>query len=68
MISKTKAAKNGPLIIGGGIRTSQAANEIYKAGADVIIIGNGAEKNRNLITEIAEMKKKFNSLSSKVII
>ena len=68
MISKTKAAKNGPLIIGGGIRTSQAANEIYKAGADVIIIGNGAEQNRNLITEIAEMKKKFNSLSSKVII
>ena len=61
MISKTKAAKNGPLIIGGGIRTSQAANEIFKAGADVIIIGNGAEENRNLIVEIAKMKSEFNS-------
>jgi putative glycerol-1-phosphate prenyltransferase len=64
MVSKTKAAKNGPLIIGGGIRTSQAAKEIYKAGADVIIVGNGAEENRNLITEIAEMKQKLNSTSN----
>ena len=60
MVSKTKAAKNGPLIIGGGIRTSQAANEIYKAGADIIIIGNGAEENRNLIPEIAKMKSAYN--------
>lgn len=66
MISKTKATKNGPLIIGGGIRTPEAAKEIFKAGADIIIVGNGAEENRNLITEIAEMKQKFNS-SSKAI-
>ena len=67
MISKTKAAKNGPLIIGGGIRTPQAANEIYKAGADIIIVGNGAEENRNLITDIAEMKTSFNSLQNTTI-
>ena len=60
MVSKTKVAKKGPLIIGGGIRTSQAAKEIYKAGADLIIVGNGAEENRNLITEIAEMKNSYN--------
>lgn len=62
MISKTKEALNGPLIIGGGIRTSEAAKEIYKAGADIIIIGNGAEENRNLIKEIAQMKSTFNVL------
>jgi len=61
MISKTKALKKGPLIIGGGIRTAQAAQEIYKAGADIIIVGNGAEENRNLITEIAQMKANLNS-------
>lgn len=60
MIAKTKAAKTGPLIIGGGIRTAQAAREIYTAGADVVIIGNGAEENINLITEIAEMKLQYN--------
>lgn len=64
MISKTKAAKNGPLIIGGGIRTSQAAEEIYKAGADIIIVGNGAEENRKLISEIAKMKSSYNSLQN----
>ena len=67
MISKTKAALNGPLIIGGGIRTPQAAEEIYKAGADIIIVGNGAEENRNLISEIAEMKQKFNSFQKSTI-
>lgn len=60
MISKTRDALSGPLIIGGGIRTHQAAKEIYKAGADLIIIGNGAEQNRNLITEIAQMKSSYN--------
>ena len=61
MISKTKSVLNGPLIIGGGIRTPEAAKEIYKAGADLIIVGNGAEENRKLITQIAEMKSAFNS-------
>lgn len=64
MVSKTKETLNGPLIIGGGIRTHQAAQEIYKAGADLIIIGNGAEKNRNLITEIAQMKDEYNISTS----
>jgi phosphoglycerol geranylgeranyltransferase len=62
MISKTRAALTGPLIIGGGIRTPEAAKEIYKAGADIVIIGNGAENNRDLIKDIAEMKYKFNRL------
>ena len=64
MVSKTKKALNGPLIIGGGVRTPQAAEEVYKAGADIIIVGNGAEENRNLISEIANMKQKFNSLKN----
>jgi len=67
MITKTKAAKNGPLIIGGGIRTPQAAKEIYKAGADIIIVGNGAEENCNLISEIAEMKSVCNTLKDTTV-
>lgn len=63
MIHKTRTTINGPLIIGGGIRTAEAAKEIYKAGADIIIVGNGAEKNRDLIPEIAKMKIAFNSLT-----
>jgi phosphoglycerol geranylgeranyltransferase len=61
MIKKTKTNLNGPLIIGGGIRTPEAAKEIYKAGADIIIVGNAAEKNRALITQISEMKTVYNA-------
>ncbi|MCB0401278.1 MAG: geranylgeranylglyceryl/heptaprenylglyceryl phosphate synthase [Flavobacteriales bacterium] len=62
MIRRTREAISGPLIIGGGIRTPEAAMEIYKAGADIIIVGNAIEKNKGLITQIAEMKEKFNTL------
>lgn len=63
MIKKTKENLNTPLIIGGGIRTTDAAKKIYAAGADLIIVGNGAEENRSLITEIADLKTQINMLS-----
>ncbi|MBW6483189.1 MAG: geranylgeranylglyceryl/heptaprenylglyceryl phosphate synthase [Vicingaceae bacterium] len=63
MIKKTKEIISIPLLIGGGIRTPQAANEIYLAGADVLVIGNGAEENRALITEISTVKKQLNNAS-----
>lgn len=63
MIKKTKEIISIPLLIGGGIRTPQAANEIYLAGADMLVIGNGAEKDRALITEIAAVKKQLNGAS-----
>lgn len=52
MISKVKNAISIPLIIGGGIRDVQTAKRIVDAGADIIVIGNGAEKNPQLIKEI----------------
>ena len=53
MISKTKAAKNGPLIIGGGIRTAQAA-EVMK-----IILGIGESlEGRLLLLDVKSMQWK----------
>jgi phosphoglycerol geranylgeranyltransferase len=43
-----------PIIIGGGIRNGEQANKILNAGADIIVVGNAIEKNRNLIKEISE--------------
>ena len=60
MISLTKSNLDIPLIIGGGIKSAKAAAEVYKAGADIIVIGNGAEKNRNLIEEISTVRNNFN--------
>jgi putative glycerol-1-phosphate prenyltransferase len=60
MITQTKASLDIPLIIGGGIKSAQTATEVYNAGADIIVIGNGAEKNRNLIEEISIARNNFN--------
>jgi len=61
MIKQVKNSLNIPLIIGGGIRSSSIAEKVYGAGADVIVVGNGAEENRNLIAEISTLKAKLNS-------
>jgi phosphoglycerol geranylgeranyltransferase len=42
-----------PLIVGGGIRTPEAAYAACKAGADVVVVGNAIEKDPAIITEIA---------------
>ncbi len=42
-----------PLIVGGGMRTPEQAAERAAAGADVIVVGNAAERDPELIGEIA---------------
>lgn len=65
MIKQVKSVLSIPLIIGGGIKSAMQANEIYQAGADIIIIGNGAEENRSLIQEIADVRASYNLFSIK---
>jgi len=57
MIRKVKDNINLPLIVGGGIRDVDRAIDIYKAGADMIVIGNAAEKNPLLIENISKAIK-----------
>jgi putative glycerol-1-phosphate prenyltransferase len=52
MVSFVKQSINIPLIIGGGIRTSEHAASICKAGADMIVAGNILEKDPLLIRDI----------------
>ncbi len=49
-----------PLIIGGGIRTPEEAMEIWDAGADVVVVGNAAEVDPEIICEMAEAKRAMN--------
>ncbi len=49
MITEVKNQINGPLFIGGGIRTEAQAIASCEAGADVVVIGNAFEKNPELI-------------------
>ena len=54
MIESVKKNISKPLIIGGGIHTPEKALANCKAGADVIVIGNSVEKNKKLISSIAD--------------
>ena len=55
MICSIKDNINIPLIVGGGIRTSQTLRNICKAGANTIVIGNAFENDYSLIQEFSEI-------------
>ncbi|RAW03377.1 geranylgeranylglyceryl/heptaprenylglyceryl phosphate synthase [Pseudochryseolinea flava] len=54
MIAAVRKSINVPLIVGGGINTSQKARTALDAGADMIVIGNALEKDPELLTEISD--------------
>lgn len=57
VVSAVKKSIDIPLIIGGGVRSAEKAKSLFDAGADVIVVGNAIEKNRDLIGEIASLLK-----------
>ena len=61
MISAVKKAIDVPLIIGGGIKTKEMAHAAYKAGADIIVVGNEIEKNPGFLAEVSEVLKSFST-------
>ena len=66
MISAVRKSVNVPLIVGGGINTSQKAFAALQAGADLIVIGNALEKDPELLIEISDQVYDWNqSLEAK---
>lgn len=61
MISAVRKSIHVPLIIGGGINTSQKAFDALEAGADMIVIGNALEKDPDLLNEISERVYEWNN-------
>lgn len=60
MINKVSENISLPLIVGGGINSTEKATAALEAGADIIVIGNAFEKNPSLLPEIAEAVQTFN--------
>ncbi|MDQ1296738.1 MAG: Geranylgeranylglyceryl phosphate synthase [Bacteroidota bacterium] len=48
-----------PLVVGGGISNKKEVEKIFKAGADLIVLGNGCEKNPDLLTEACSVRDRF---------
>jgi putative glycerol-1-phosphate prenyltransferase len=57
MVRAIRQEINIPLIVGGGIRTPEKAEEMYSAGADIVVVGNQFETSPELIFEIAATRK-----------
>ncbi|MBE9465462.1 geranylgeranylglyceryl/heptaprenylglyceryl phosphate synthase [Dyadobacter subterraneus] len=66
IIEAVRASVDTPIIVGGGINTSEKALTAMQAGADVIVVGNGIEQNQNLLSEVAACVKMFNLQMEKV--
>lgn len=60
MIQQVAKNVNCPLIVGGGITSPYMAKDAFDAGAEVVVIGNGIEKNPNLIVEVSEIVHEYN--------
>jgi phosphoglycerol geranylgeranyltransferase len=50
-----------PLAIGGGIKNKKDVKEMFLAGADLIILGNGCEKNPDLLRDACRIRDEFRS-------
>lgn len=60
MIATVRKAINVPLLVGGGINSTQKAVNALEAGADMIVIGNALETNPNLLIEISDKIYEWN--------
>ena len=57
-----------PIIVGGGIRNAHTAHDLWKAGADILVIGNALEKepDSQLMKEIADCRDSFSTFTQKL--
>lgn len=49
-----------PMIVGGGLRSAADISSAFNAGADIIVLGNGAVNNPNLIEEACSIRDTLN--------
>ncbi len=59
MIREVRRNVELPLLVGGGIRSGEAAYQACKAGADLIVVGNAVEKDPGLVQEIGLAVRNF---------
>lgn len=62
MIKAVHKSIDVPLVVGGGINTPEKIKNALESGADIIVIGNGIEKDPNLLVEASSIIEKMNTL------
>jgi phosphoglycerol geranylgeranyltransferase len=62
MVSAVRSLFKGFLIVGGGIRDTNTAKELVKAGADALVIGTMLEKEKDSLKKLAEIANSLKNL------
>lgn len=52
MIRAVSEAVNIPIVVGGGMRSTAEAVNAWRAGADIVVVGNAIEDDNTLITDL----------------
>jgi len=60
MISAVRRSVQTPLIVGGGITSGNKAELAWNAGADIVVIGNGLEKDPELLNQVVSVRNRIN--------
>lgn len=55
-ISEVKKNTTVPLIVGGGIKNGNDLNAVYKAGADLVVVGTAVEENPEILKELIAVR------------
>lgn len=63
IIREVKSRISVPLIVGGGIRTPEAMNDAFSAGADIVVIGNHFESHPETLADFSQIKSDNQSLN-----
>lgn len=56
MITAVRKNSTLPLIVGGGLDTTEKVAKAYQSGADLAVVGTALEKNANFLDELREIK------------
>ena len=62
MIAAIRKSVGLPMVVGGGIRTIQDAENVYNAGADLIVIGTQIETFPGQISAFASLRDRLNGI------
>ncbi len=63
LIAAVRETVSVPLVVGGGINSAEKAYDAFRAGADLIVVGNGIEQNPDLLPELSAVAQSFNQPS-----
>ncbi len=60
MIAAVRSVVDVPIIVGGGINSGEKAYNALKAGADLIVVGNGIEQDPDLLPQLSAVVREIN--------